>query len=123
MGIFLFHLTAKPIPGNPDTQGVGGAFVNLWAKAESQALGKMAAEAYLAKFGWIPMEWEIEMEPTQAEIDRLGQDERANYETCRAHGVSAFFGAWPVKERPGDISSELRLLTPSAFVMKPKSDA
>lgn len=123
MGIFLFHIKAEPIPGNPATNDVGGAFVNLWAKADTQALAKMNAEMYLAKYGWVPLDWEIELEPTQPQIDRLGPDERANYEICRIHGISAFFSAWPKEERPEDITSEMRWLGPSSFVIEPKSDA
>jgi len=118
MGIYCFHVKAEPLPDSEHAADIGGAFVNIWVMDESIEHARMKADAYLAQYGWVPLDYEYSLEPTLEQISKLDQPEHQNYEAGKRNGISAVFSAWPKETRPEGVI-ELRSMTPRIPIGKP----
>ena len=120
--MFCFLIKAEPTAENSSAADIGGASVNTWVKADSMDQAKFLAETYFAKFGWKVLAYEMSLEPTENQINKLGPDEHENYENGLRFGISTFFSAWPKKERTEDGIVELRHMTPLVPIGKQGMD-
>lgn len=52
MAIYYFMVEAVPNKDNPESEIYTGAFVNIWAKSESEEVAFKKVQEYLALEGW-----------------------------------------------------------------------
>lgn len=96
---FYFVIKAEPSPGSPHAQTVAGAFVHIWALADSIEAAQALAMAHIMDQRWIGQDVEFSTDCTPELLAGLDAAESAVYQKSLRHGVAAYFAAWPHEER------------------------
>lgn len=86
-------MKVKPHPENTEYSHVSGAYVNIWVIDEDSEKAKARVHDYLSHFLWLIIEERYELEPTQAQIAQLDEEEYSNYSRAVEQGISAHFDA------------------------------
>lgn len=103
MNLYFYRLKSEPTHAAQISPEIRGAFVHIWVKAASISDGEAKARACVMDYGWLVIDLEHALHPTESQIERLEVDERANCEKAKRFGISAFFIAWPKQDRTDGI--------------------
>ncbi len=99
MNIYFFMLEAIPNESNPESEELGGAFVNCWVKAETMGVAFDEAVKYLEIQDWefirIEDEYITERERWFDKPDCL-----ECYDEACEFGVSGIFYVYPIEDEP-----------------------
>jgi len=109
MRVYVFVMRVVPTAGTPQAHGIGGAIADVWVRDTDLDSARAKAVAFVMDYSWVIQEMQHELEPTAEQIQNLRADAFANYHQALSKGISAFFSAYPPKDRDDDVV-EIRTL-------------
>ena len=92
--VWLLTYEAFPQPGNPAFRKAGGAFVNGWILADSQAAAADVAVQFLSDHHWLVVEL-TEVARVNTRNERYPPASVKLIEQARTDGAAFCFNAWP----------------------------
>ncbi len=94
----IYYIMAEAVPakGSAESKEFGGAYINIWVRAQTTDEALIAAKAHIAREGWELVNIEEVFVP-----DRNGYTEQESLdcydEACR-EGLSSVFYTYPLHE-------------------------
>lgn len=92
--VWLLTYEVVPQPGNPAFRKAGGAFVNCWILADSQAAAADVAVHFLSDNHWLVVEL-TDVERVDTRNERYPPASVTLIEQARTDGAAFCFNAWP----------------------------
>ncbi len=99
MNVYFFMLEAVPNASNPESEVLGGAFVNCWVKAETMENAFDEAVNYLEVQQWEFVRIEEEYITERERYFDLPKSLECYDEACE-YGVSGIFYTFPIEDEP-----------------------
>ncbi len=96
--IWLLTYEVAPDPKNPDFRSVGGAYVNCWIRASSQADAAEIAGRQLSETQWSIVEL-TEAKPVNPEAEQYPPASMRMIEQAQIDGAVFLFNKWPMTAR------------------------
>lgn len=95
----IYYLMINAVPGstNPEIMEFGGAYVNCWVKAATQADAIDRAREYIEQENWIFLKAEEMWVAHRCFYINLPNSLKCFDEACK-YGLSAIFNTWPIDE-------------------------
>lgn len=103
--VILLTIIAKPKPDTPDTEGVGGAYVNAWIKATQEEEAERIAKALIIESGWSP--GLITDVSEFGDVCDVSVDERSYFEEAASAGYCLVFHQWPKDAEDSPVEFEI----------------
>lgn len=94
MPAHLFVVNARPTLAADPNGRLGGAIVHVWVIEDDPMLAEERALRQITEYDWVVEGIAYHFEPTAAQLERLGEEERRNYGKAKMYGVSAEFIGW-----------------------------
>ncbi len=99
MNVYFFMLEAVPCENNPESEYLGGAFVNCWVKAETMENAFDEAVKYLEIQGWEFIRIEDEYITERERYFDMPKSLECYDEACE-YGASGIFYTYPIEDAP-----------------------
>lgn len=103
--MILLTIVANPMLGTPDTEDVGGAYINAWIKATREEEAERIAKALIVESGWSPGLTTdiIEFD----DVSDVSDDERNYFEEAASVGYCLVFHQWPKDADDSSVEFEM----------------
>lgn len=94
MRAYLIVFEAHPTRAAVPTKDLAGAIVHLWVMAKSVKEAERRGRGYVSDHHWVIDAVAHRLQPSRAQVARLGDEELQNYTSALRYGISAHFIAW-----------------------------
>lgn len=99
--VFVFVYHVKPTSSCSEFGKVGGAYADVWVHDSDRDTAEVKARSYLMDYRWHVVEKTDELAMNDEQILHYREIAQVSYSRAKMEGLSAFFSAYPVKERDG----------------------
>ncbi len=101
MRIFYVQFEAVPLPESREFEQCGGAYVNCWLKADSEAHAANLASASVREAGWNVVAVEEECREVNEAYYSENEEGREHFEQANLDGECYVFHQWPIEDQEG----------------------
>jgi len=101
--VFVFVYHVKPTSSCSEFGKVGGAYADIWVLDSDRDMADIRARSYLMDYRWQVVEKTDELAMNDEQILHYREVAQISYSRAKMEGLSAFFSAYPVKERDDHI--------------------